>query len=43
MQLEKNQGETLAGGHLHPCSQKQDEVGLGGLLIQRLLSVAYTF
>lgn len=43
MQLEKNQGETLAGGHLHPCSQKQDEVGLGRLLIQRLLSVAYTF
>ena len=35
MQLEKNQGETLAGRHLHPCSQKQDEVCLGGLLIQR--------
>ena len=35
MQLEKNQGETLAGRHLHTCSQKQDEVCLGGLLIQR--------
>ena len=35
MQLEKNQGETLAGRHLYPCSQKQDEVCLGELLIQR--------
>ena len=35
MQLEKNQGETLAGRHLYPCSQKQDAVCLGELLTQR--------